>query len=114
MWVTVCRGLPPRPWLLSSGGPRLAWTETGMQGSEWPRISRSEQFQGREKDSRVGEWRWDRPGAGGRGSVCFDDNKCLLMGCGLHRDSVPDRVDCIDWMATKPCHGAGEELAGAA
>lgn len=36
------------------------------------------------------------------------------MDCGLHRDSVPDQVVHIDWMATKPCHRGGEELAGAA
>lgn len=87
-----------------------------MHGSEWPRISGSELLQGQVKDTPVG-----REGKGveqargwGRGPVCFHDNKCLLMDCGLHRDSVPHRAVHIDWMAAKPCHGAGEELARAA
>lgn len=44
----------------------------------------------------------------GEGTVCFQDNKCLLMGCGLHRDLMPDRVVCIDCVAAKACHGAEE------
>lgn len=28
-------------------------------------------------------------------------------------DLVPDCVVHIDWAAAKPCHGVGEELAGA-
>lgn len=38
----------------------------------------------------------------GEGTACLQDNKCLLMGCGFHGALVPDRVVCIDWMATKP------------
>lgn len=46
----------------------------------------------------------------GEGTVCFQDNKCLLMACGLHRALIPDRVVCIDCVATKPVterRGAG-------
>lgn len=38
----------------------------------------------------------------GEGTVCFQDNKCLLMGCGLHGALIPDRVVCIDCVATEP------------
>lgn len=63
-------------------------------------VSRSEPLQGQKKGTQVGV---EVGLAGlGEGTVCFQDNKCLLMGGGLHRALIPDRVVYIDFVATKP------------
>lgn len=99
-------GLAPRPWLLSPAGPSLAWgvSSPALVGLSYSRDRWRVPRQGAE----VGP-----AGSGGGGSLCFHDTKRLLMGCGLHRDWVPGRAVHVDWAATTPCHGAGEELAGA-
>lgn len=81
--------------------------------SEQPWVGGSELLQGRAEGVQGQGAEAGPAGSGGGGSVCFQDSKCLLRGCGLHGDLVPDCVVHIDWAAAKPCHGVGEELAGA-
>lgn len=105
-WVNI-RGAPAPP---TSGscpplypsllGQRMAWTAVSSPGLVGLSCS---------KDRRRAPRR-----AVEVGPVCFRDSKCLLMGCGLHRDSMPDRVVRTDWTATKACQRAGEGLSGAA
>lgn len=46
----------------------------------------------------------------GEGTVCFQDNKCLLMGCGLHRPECQIELSAlIGW--PQSLSQKGEELA---